>query len=122
MDLMREFSWIKRSIESTTTTNDQSKEDKNFTNFEKLFKTNRTVKDTEIKLQMKPGYSPVKHKARRLPYHLFSYVEKDMKKLIQPGHLQKNTNGRRGLFCISCSNNREESQTSKICICYKKDN
>ena len=62
MDWLRQLNgWI-RNIESTTTTIDQS-EDKKIANFGKLFKTNRTIEDTEIKIQLKRGHPPIKQKA-----------------------------------------------------------
>ena len=60
MDWLRELNWMIRHIEKTTTITDQSEKDKIFTNFEKVFKTSRTIKDTESEMQRKPGYAPKK--------------------------------------------------------------
>ena len=87
--LLGDFIRTIRNIERTTTTTAQTERDKIFTNFEKLFKTNRTNKDAEIKKQLKPAHLPVKQKARPIPYQLQSYVEKEITKLIQYGLLEK---------------------------------
>ena len=85
MDWMREFNWTIRNIQNTTLT-DQSEKEK--THFEKPFETNRTCKDTKIKIELKPRHPPIKQKARPIPYHLRSYVE-EINKLIQSGYLEK---------------------------------
>ena len=88
MDWVPLFNWTIQNIESTTSLTELSEKIKILTNFEKLFKTNRTIEEAGIKTQLKPGHSPVKPKTRPIPYHLQSYVEK-IYKLIQSGHLQK---------------------------------
>ena len=40
------------------------------TKLKKLFKTNHTIKNTEVKIQIKPGCYPIQQKARPIPYHL----------------------------------------------------
>ena len=100
MDWLREFNWTTRSIEGTTTTSDQSEKEKINTNFEKFFKKNQTVNETEIKAQLRPGHPPTKQNAKSIPYQLQSYVEKEINNLIQSGHL-KYTECKRGLFRIS---------------------
>ena len=87
MDWLREFNWTIRHIEKTTRITDQSEKDKIITHFEMLFKTNRTIKDTDFKIQLKPGHAPIKQKARPIPYHSQSYIEKEINNLIQSGHL-----------------------------------
>ena len=90
MDWLQGFIWTERNIESTRTTTDQSEKDKN-TSFAIFFETKRTNKDTEIKLQLKPGHPPIKQKARPTPYHLQSYVQKEINKLIPSRHLEEKT-------------------------------
>ena len=46
------------------------------THFEKLFTTNRIMKDTEIKIQLDLGHLSIKQKATPIPYQLQNYVEK----------------------------------------------
>ena len=58
MDWLRDIHWTIRHIEKSTTPGDQSERDETITQIEKLFNTNRTIKDTEIKIQLKPGHLP----------------------------------------------------------------
>ena len=54
-----------------------------------MFENNETIKDTETKIQLKPGHHPVKQKARPVPLHLQEDVGKELEKLIRTGHLEK---------------------------------
>ena len=54
-----------------------------------MFENNETMKDTEIKIQLKPGNFPVKQKARPVALHLQEDVGRELKKLIKSGHLEK---------------------------------
>ena len=54
-----------------------------------MFENNETIKDTEIKIQLKPGHHPVKQKARPVPLHLQEDVGNKLEKLIRTGHLEK---------------------------------
>ena len=89
MDWLRDFKWTIRHIEKTTTITDKSEKNKINTNFEKRLKTNGTIKDTEIKLQLRPVHPPIKQKTRLIPYQLQWYVEKELYNLLQCGHLEK---------------------------------
>ena len=60
MDWLREFNWTKRHIEKTKMTTEQWEKDQIITHFEKPFKTNRMIEDTEIKIQLKPEHRPIK--------------------------------------------------------------
>ena len=83
MDWLREFVWTIPHIKKIEARTDQSeREDKN-TQFERLFKMNRTNKHTEIKIQLKPHHLPMKKKARPILYHSQNYVEKEMNNLIK---------------------------------------
>ena len=48
--------------------NNQSEQDKIFGKFRDLFENNETIKDTEIKIQLKPGHYPIKQKQDRYHY------------------------------------------------------
>ena len=48
----------------------------------------RTIKDTEINIQLKPGHYPVKQKARPIPLHLQKNVGRELEKPIKAGHLE----------------------------------
>ena len=47
------------------------------------------MKDTEIKIQLKPGHDPIKQKARPVPLHLQEDVGKESEILTRTGHLEK---------------------------------
>ena len=76
MEWVRDYIGTIRKIESTTKTTDHSENDKKIANFKKLFKTKRTTKDTEMKIQLKRGQPPIKQKTRPKAYQLQKYVEK----------------------------------------------
>ena len=67
VDLLREVNWMMQKFESTTETTDKSENMKILTIFDKLFKTNRTVNGTGVKIQFIPGH-PTKSKKLN-PYH-----------------------------------------------------
>ena len=69
--------------------NSQSEKERIFGKFRDLFENNETIKDTEIKIQLKPGHHSVKQKARPVPLHLQEDVGKELEKLIRTGHLEK---------------------------------
>ena len=75
MDWLREFNWTIRHIEKTTTLSDLSERDQTIIQFEKQFKTNQTVKDTQIEVQIKPGHPPRKQETTPIPYHLQNCVK-----------------------------------------------
>ena len=49
----------------------------------------KTIKDTEIKIQLKPGRYSVKQKARPVPLHLQEDVGRELQKLIKSGYQEK---------------------------------
>ena len=61
----------------------QSETDRIINKFPGLFENNRTIKETKINRQLKPGHYPVKQKARPIPLHLREDVEKELEKLIK---------------------------------------
>ena len=70
----------------------QSEKERINNKFPDLFENNRTIKDTEINIQLKPGHYPVKQKARPIPLHLQEDVGRELEKLIKVGHLEKVNN------------------------------
>ena len=109
VDGLREFDSTIRHIEKTTTLTDQSERDEIFAHFEKLFKKNQTIGDTEVILKLKPNHLPIKLKARPVPYHLQRYVKKEINNFIQSGHLEK------------VKKIDDDSFVSKVVITVKKD-
>ena len=69
--------------------NKQSEKEKIINRFPDLFENNETIKDTEIKIQLKPGHFPVKQKARPVLLHLRENVGRELEKLNKAGHLEK---------------------------------
>ena len=59
------------------------------TKFNKLFETNHTIKNTEVKIQIKPGCYPIQQKTRPIPYHLQQDVKNELDRLIKSGHLER---------------------------------
>ena len=70
----------------------QSEKERVINKFPDLFENNRTIKSTEINMQLKPGHYPVKQKARLIPLHLQEDVGRELEKLIKAGHLEKVNN------------------------------
>ena len=87
MDWMKTFKLTIGKIQLVK--NNQSERKKIFGKLQDLFETNETIKDTEINIQLRPGHFPIKQKARRVPLHLQEDVERELKKLIRTGHLEK---------------------------------
>ena len=69
--------------------NNQSEKERIINKFPDLFENNETIKDTEIKIQLKPGHFPVKQKARPVQLDLQEDVGRELEKLIKSGHLEK---------------------------------
>ena len=87
MDWMKTFKLPIGRIQLTE--NNQSEKEKIINKFPDLFENNETIKDTEIKIQLKPGHLPVKQKARPVPLHLQEDVGRELEKLINAGRLEK---------------------------------
>ena len=60
-----------------------------YAKFNKLFETNHTIKNIEVKTQIKPGCYPIQQKARPIPYHLQKDVKNELDRLIKFGHLER---------------------------------
>ena len=67
----------------------QSETTKTNTKFKKLFERNHTIKNTEVKIQIKPGCYPIQQKARPIPYHLQDDVKNELDRLTKSGHLDR---------------------------------
>ena len=60
-----------------------------FEDFRKLFKTNHTIKDLTIEIQLKKDAKPIQQKGRPVPIHFQKIVKNELDKLIEKGHLEK---------------------------------
>ena len=90
MDWMKNFELTIGRIRLVET--NQSEIEKVINKFPDSFENNRTIEDTEINIQMEPGHSPVKQKARPTPLHLQEDARRELEKLIKAGHLEKVNN------------------------------
>ena len=70
----------------------QSEKQRIINKFPDLFENNKTIKDTDINIQLKPGHYPVKQKVRSLLLHLQKVVGGELERLIKAGHLKKVNN------------------------------
>ena len=90
MDWMKTFKLTIGRIQMAE--NNQSEREKIFNKFPDIFENNETIKDTEVKIQLKPGHYPGKQKARPVPLHLQKDVERELERLLKSGHLEKINN------------------------------
>ena len=87
MDWMKTFKLTIGRIQLTK--NNRSEMERIINKFPDLFENEETIKDTEIKIQLKPVHFPVKQKARPVLLHLQEDVGRELGKLIKTGHLEK---------------------------------
>ena len=90
MDWMKTFKLTIGRIQLAK--NNQSELEKKFNKFPGLFENNETIKDTEIKIRLKPRHLSVKQNSRPVPLHLQKVVERELERLIKSGHLEKKNN------------------------------
>ena len=65
--------WLKElpiTINKTSLDNESIQSESIYKKYHKLFNTNHTIKDAEVKIQIKPGCYRIQQKARPIPYHL----------------------------------------------------
>ena len=75
-----------------------------------LFENNHTVKELEVRIHFKPDHKPVQQKGTRIPIQLQKAVTKELKKLINAGHL------------TSMNDIKQDNFISPTVITVKKDN
>ena len=85
MDWMKRFKLTIGRIQLAET--NQSEKERVINKFRDRFEKNRTIKDTEKNIQLKPGQYPVKQKARPIPLHLQEDVGRELEKLIKARHM-----------------------------------
>ena len=69
--------------------NETNQSESVYKKYHKLFNTNHTIKDAEVKIQIKPGCYPIQQKARPIPYHLQEDVKNELNRLLETGHLER---------------------------------
>ena len=90
--------------------NETSQSESIYKKYHKLFNTNHTIKDDEVKIQTKPGCYPVQQKARPIPYDLQEDVKKRTEPINRIRTPRKTRNNRRRLLCITRSKHGKELQ------------
>ena len=94
LDWMKQLGIELKKTESRNTINNikEDEDEKEIkSKFVKLFNINHTIKNMEIDIELKPGAKIIQQKGRPIPIHLQNDVEKEIKKLIDSGHLEKAT-------------------------------
>ena len=79
------------------------------TNFHKLFETNHSIKNAEVKIQIKRGCYPIQQETKPIPYHLQKDVKNKLDRLIKSGRLE------------SLETIEEDCFVSPVVITVKKD-
>ena len=120
MDWMKKFQLTIGRIQLTET--NQSEKEKVINKCPDLFENNRTVKDTEINIQLKPVHYPVKQKARPIPLHLQEDVRRELEKLIKAGHLEKVNNADEDCFVSPVVITVKNDKSVKIALDSRKLN
>ena len=88
------------------------------TKFHKLFETNHTIKNAEVKIQIKPRCYPIQLKAKPIPYHL----QKDVDRLIKSGNLERLETILKDCFVSPVVITVKKDKTVKIALDARKPN
>ena len=86
-----EVNWLKQlpiTINKITLDNETDQSVNIYKKYHKLFTTNHTIQNAEVKIQIKLGCYPIQQKARPIPYHLQD-VKNELNRLIGSGHLER---------------------------------
>ena len=73
--------WLKQlpiTINKISLNNETNQSESVYKKCHKLFNTNHTIKNAEVKIQIKPGCYPIQQKARPIPYHLQEDVKTEL--------------------------------------------
>ena len=100
----------------------QSETTKIHTKFKKLIEANHTNKNTEVKIQIKPGCYPIQQKARPIPYHLQDDVKNELDRFIKSGHLERLETIEEDCFVSPVVNTVKKDKTVKIALDARKLN
>ena len=88
----------------------------------KLFETNHTIKDIEVKIQIKPGCYSIQQKARPTPYQLQKDVKNELDRLIKSGHLEQLETVEEDCFVSPVVITVKKEKTVKIAVDARKLN
>ena len=84
--------WLKQlpiTINKISLDSGNNQSEKIYAKYHKLFNTNHTIKNAEVKIQIKPGCYPIQQKALSIPYHLQEDVKNELNRLKESGHLER---------------------------------
>ena len=87
-----------------------------------MFETNHTIKNKEVKIQIKPGGYPIQQKARPIPYHLQQDVKNELDRLIKSGHLERLETIEEDCFVSPVVITVRKDKTAKIALDARKIN
>ena len=90
--------------------------------FHKLLETNHTIKNAEVKIQMKPRCYPIQLKAKPIPYHLQKDVKNGLDRLIKSGHLERLETTEEDCFVSPVVSTIKKDKTVKIALDARKLN
>ena len=119
------MNWLKRlplTINKRLLDQITSQSESIHTKFNKLFETNHTIKNTEVKIQIKPGCYPIQQKARPKPYHLQQDVKIELDRLLKSGHLKRLETIEEDRFVSPVVITVKKDKTVKIGIDARKSN
>ena len=111
MNWLREFNWANENFVHATNEAEQSETSKIRAIFENQFRTKQKLKDTELKLLMKPNSSPIKRKPTPILFCLQNYTGNELNKLVICRFLEKFGEVS---FCIPGSYNRKNDKQAKL--------
>ena len=86
------------------------------TKVHKLFETKHTIKNTEVKIQIKPGCCSIQQKARPIPYHLQHDVKNEVDQFLKSGHLERLETIEKDCFVSPVVIKVNEDKTVKIAM------
>ena len=82
----------------------------------KLFNTNKTVHNFEYNVKLKENFKPVQQKGRVVPIHLQPLVKTELDKLIDEGHVVRETQVGEDQFISPVVITRKDNGTVKIAV------
>ena len=90
--------------------------------YNKLFETNHTIKNTEVRTQIKPGCFPIQQNARPIQYHIQQDVKNELDRLIMSGHLKRLKTTEEDCFVSPAVITVKKDKTVKIALNARKLN
>ena len=92
------------------------------TQYKRLFETNHTIKNTQVKIQIKPGCYPIQQKARPILYHLQDEVKHELDRVVKSGHLERLETIEEDCFVYPVVTTLKKDKSVKIAVDSRKLN